>query len=147
MRDECCKTGWRTANRPKRPDELASPNGSSQQRAAGDSYIALASSPHLSMFNANETMMYSFRPITVIQVERYAPVRRATCIGSPLCRRLLLFLFCYFFLRVVPASKQLLAEHVIRYPGVMRQNCRPKTKFGIKQIPLYSSRTAFNKSF
>ena len=31
-------------------------------------------------------------------------------------------------LRVVPSSKQLLAEHVIRHSDVMRQNCRPKTK-------------------
>lgn len=38
--------------------------------------------------------------------------------------------FCpvIFSLRVVPASKQSLAEHVIRHPDVMRQNCRPKTK-------------------
>ena len=40
---------------------------------------------------------------------------------------------CFFYpvissLRVVPASKQSLAEHVIRHPDVMRQNCRPKTK-------------------
>ena len=66
--------------------------------------------------------------IAAIWAERYAPVRRATWIGSPLCRRLLLFLFCYFSLRVVPASKQSLAEHVIQHPDVMRQNCRPKTK-------------------
>ena len=33
-------------------------------------------------------------------------------------------------LRVVPASKQSLAKHVIRHPNVMRQNCRPKTKLG-----------------
>ena len=38
--------------------------------------------------------------------------------------------FCpvIFSLRVVPASKQSLAEHVIRHPDVMRQNCRPKTE-------------------
>ena len=69
--------------------------------------------------------------IAAIWAERYAQVRRATWIGSPLCRRLLLFLFCYFSLRVVPASKQSLAEHVIRHPDVMRQNCRPKTKLGL----------------
>ena len=55
---------------------------------------------------------------------------RAAGIGSPLCRRRLLFLFCYFSLRVAPASKQSLAEHVIRHPDVMRQNCRPKTELG-----------------
>jgi hypothetical protein len=58
--------------------------------------------------------------IAAIRVKMYAPVLRATWIGSPLCRRLLLFLFCYFSLRVVPASKQLLAEQVIRHPDVMR---------------------------
>ena len=43
---------------------------------------------------------------------------------------------CFFFpvifsLRVVPASKQSLAEHVIRHSDVMRQNCRPKTKLAV----------------
>jgi len=74
--------------------------------------------------------------IAAIRVERYAPVRRATWIGSPLCRRLLLFLFCYFSLRVVPASKQSLAEQVIRHPDVMRQNCRPKTELGREEPAL-----------
>jgi len=69
--------------------------------------------------------------IAVIWTERYAQLRRDTWIGSPLCRRLLLFLFRYFSLRVVPASKQSLAEQVIRHPDVMRQNCRPKTKLAV----------------
>ena len=47
-----------------------------------------------------------------------------TCYGYASC------FFCpvIFFLRVAPASKQSLAEHVIRHSDVMRQNCRPKTK-------------------
>ena len=47
---------------------------------------------------------------------------------SPLSCRLLIFLSCYFALRVVPASKQYLVGHVIRHSDVMRQNCRQKTK-------------------
>ena len=41
--------------------------------------------------------------------------------------------FCpvIFSLRVVPASKQSLAEHVIQHPDVMRQNCRPKTELNL----------------
>lgn len=56
----------------------------------------------------------------------------------------MLCLFCYFSLRVVPASKQLLTEHVIRHPDVMRQNCRPKTKLGgmNKLRPVLASFTA-----
>lgn len=44
--------------------------------------------------------------IEAIRVERYAPVRRPTLIGSPLCRRLLLFLSFSFALCVDPTSKQ-----------------------------------------
>ena len=32
---------------------------------------------------------------------------------------------------MVPVSKQSLAEHVIRHPDVMRQNCRPKKELEI----------------
>ena len=41
---------------------------------------------------------------------------------------LLLYLRCYLALRDISSSKQEVAEHVIRHPDVMRQNCRPKTK-------------------
>lgn len=43
---------------------------------------------------------------------------------------LLLYLRCYLALRDISSSKQEVAEHVIRHPNVMRQNCRPKTKLG-----------------
>lgn len=49
---------------------------------------------------------------------------------TQLCRRPLLFLSCYFELRVVSGFKQQLTEHVIRHSYVMRQNCRQKTKSG-----------------
>lgn len=42
--------------------------------------------------------------------------------------RLLLYRRCYLALRDISSSKQKVAEHVIRHPNVMRQNCRPKTK-------------------
>lgn len=42
--------------------------------------------------------------------------------------RLLLYRRCYLALRDISSSKQEVAEHVIRHPNVMRQNCRPKTK-------------------
>lgn len=45
---------------------------------------------------------------------------------TPLCRRLLLFLSCYFALRVVFAFEQQFSEDVIRHSDVMRQNCCPK---------------------
>ena len=48
----------------------------------------------------------------------------------PLCR-LLLYLRCYLALRDISSYKQEVAEHVIRHPNVMRQNCRPKTKLGL----------------
>ena len=44
--------------------------------------------------------------------------------------RLLLYRRCYLALRDISSSKQEVAEHVIRHPNVMRQNCRPKTKLG-----------------
>jgi hypothetical protein len=44
---------------------------------------------------------------------------------------LLLYLRCYLALRDISSSKQEVAEHVIRHPNVMRQNCRPKTKLGM----------------
>jgi hypothetical protein len=50
--------------------------------------------------------------------------------------------FCpvIFSLRVVPASKQSLAEHVIRHPDVMRQNCRPKTELDARFGVAYAHR-------
>ena len=49
----------------------------------------------------------------------------------PPCR-LLLFLRCYLALREISFSKQAVVEHVIRHPDVMPQNCRQKTKLGLK---------------
>ena len=62
--------------------------------------------------------------------------------------------FCpvIFSLRVVPASKKSLAEHVIRHPDVMRQNCRPKTELvpsysRFMQAAIYSSASHVSKAF
>ena len=52
---------------------------------------------------------------------------------------LLLYLRCYLALRDISSSKQEVAEHVIRHPNVMRQNCRPKTKLGITKYSIVTN--------
>lgn len=53
--------------------------------------------------------------------------------------QLLLYLRCYLALRDISYSKQEVAEHVIRHPDVMRQNCRPKTKLGITKYSIVTN--------
>ena len=53
--------------------------------------------------------------------------------------RLLLYRRCYLALRDISSSKQEVAEHVIRHPDVMRQNCRPKTKLGITKYSIVTN--------
>ena len=57
--------------------------------------------------------------------------------------QLLLYLRCYLALRDISYSKQKVAEHVIRHPDVMRQNCRPKTKLGSTKTVLMTTTISF----
>ena len=60
--------------------------------------------------------------------------------------RLLLYRRCYLALRDISFSKQEVAEHVIRHPNVMRQNCRPKTKLGITVTQRCAMKTSCSHS-